>query len=217
MNDDGSMARMPDLKIFAATHGLKIGTIRDLIAYRRNHDHLVERATTNTLTSDYGGEWKVMIYRNKVDSNEAVVLQKGTIERDRPTLVRMHAASLFHDMLGKPGRRKRLLQRAMAEIGREGAGVLVLLTAQQPGDLENMVTPTRPPMDDRTYGIGAQILADIGVHDMILLTNTSQTLVALEGYGLSIVGRRPIPPLEDEGNVLRMLQNDMPVAGSERD
>jgi 3,4-dihydroxy 2-butanone 4-phosphate synthase/GTP cyclohydrolase II len=212
MNDDGSMARMPDLKIFAATHGLKIGTIRDLIAYRRNHDHLVERATTNTLTSDYGGDWKVMIYRNKVDSNEAVVLQKGTIERDCPTLVRMHAASLFHDMLGKPGPRKRLLQRAMAEIGREGAGVLVLLTAQQPGDLENMVTPTRAPMDDRTYGIGAQILADIGVHDMILLTNTSQTLVALEGYGLSIVGRRPIPPLEEEANVLQMLTSDSPIA-----
>lgn len=216
MNDDGSMARMPDLKVFAATHGLKIGTIRDLIAYRRNHDHLVERATTNTLTSDYGGDWKVMIYRNKVDSNEAVVLQKGTIERDRPTLVRMHAASLFHDMLGKPGSRKRLLQRAMVEIGREGAGVLVLLTAQQPGDLENMVTPTRAPMDDRTYGIGAQILADIGVHDMILLTNTSQTLVALEGYGLSIVGRRPIPPLDEEANVLEKLRNEVSVARSEQ-
>ena len=193
MNDDGSMARMDDLKLFAARHTLKIGTIRDLIAYRRSHDHLVERATTNTLTSDYGGEWKVTVYRNKVDSSEVVVLQKGTVDAHKPTLVRMHSASLFHDMLGKPGARKRLLQRAMVEIGREGGGVLVLLTATQAGDLENMVTPTRPQMDERSYGIGAQILADLGVHDMVLLSNTETVLVALEGYGLSIVGSRPIP------------------------
>ena len=193
MNDDGSMARMDDLKLFAARHTLKIGTIRDLIAYRRSHDHLVERATTNTLTSDYGGEWKVTVYRNKVDSSEVVVLQKGTVDAHKPTLVRMHGASLFHDMLGKPGSRKRLLQRAMVEIGREGGGVLVLLTATQAGDLENMVTPTRPQMDERSYGIGAQILADLGVHDMVLLSNTETVLVALEGYGLSIVGSRPIP------------------------
>nr|WP_120222594.1 3,4-dihydroxy-2-butanone-4-phosphate synthase [Sphingopyxis sp. FD7] len=193
MNDDGSMARMDDLKVFAARHGLKIGTIRDLIAYRRSHDHLVECATTSTLSSDYGGEWKVILYRNKVDSSEAVVLQKGNVLPDQPTLVRMHSASLFHDMLGKPGARKRLLQRAMEEIGKEGVGVLVLLTATQPGDLENMINPMRPQMDMRSYGIGAQILSDLGVQDMVLLSNTKQVLVALEGYGLSIVGTKPIP------------------------
>lgn len=193
MNDDGSMARMDDLKVFAERHKLKIGTIRDLIAYRRSHDHLVERVTTSTLTSDYGGEWNVSVYKNKVDSTEVVVLHKGQVDPAKPTLVRMHSASLFHDMLGKPGPRKRLLQRAMVEIGREGAGVLVLFTATQPGDLENMVSPIRPQMDERSYGIGAQILADLGVHDMILLSNTETVLIALEGYGLSTVGTRPIP------------------------
>lgn len=193
MNDDGSMARMDDLKVFAERHKLKIGTIRDLIAYRRSHDHLVERVTTSTLTSDYGGEWNVSVYKNKVDSTEVVVLHKGEVDPAKPTLVRMHSASLFHDMLGKPGPRKRLLQRAMVEIGREGAGVLVLFTATQPGDLENMVSPIRPQMDERSYGIGAQILADLGVHDMILLSNTETVLIALEGYGLSTVGTRPIP------------------------
>lgn len=124
MNDDGTMARMPDLKVFAATHNLKIGTIRDLIAHRRRHDHFVERATSGTLTSVFGGKWKIFVYKNRVDDSEAVVLQKGEVEPNIPTLVRMHKVSLLHDMLGKVGARSDLLRRSMLEISKEGSGVL---------------------------------------------------------------------------------------------
>ncbi len=191
MKDDGTMARMDDLIAFAQLHGLKMGTIADLIAYRRRNDHLVECTATAPLASNYGGEWKTLVYRNKVDGTEALVLQKGEIVADTPTLVRMHSVSMFGDMLGQPGPRNRLLQHAMAEIGREGAGVLVLLPPTS--GLAQMIQPQPGEMDLRSYGVGAQILADLGIHDMILLTNTRHTLVALEGYGLSIVGERPIP------------------------
>ena len=197
MKDDGTMARMDDLVAFAQLHNLKIGTIRDLIAYRRKNDHLVERVSDHLLQSDYGGDWRAIIYRNKIDGNESLVLQKGKILPDQPTLVRMHNVSIFHDMLGNPGPRKRLLQRSMSEIGNEGNGVIVLLTPTDGARRFSNIIDSQPDqMDLRSYGIGAQILADLGIHDMILLTNTSHTLIALEGYGLSIVGERPI----DGGN-----------------
>jgi len=194
MKDDGTMARMDDLIPFAQLHGLKIGTIADLIAYRRRYDHLVERVSVSPFHSDYGGEWKAMIYRNKIDDYESLVLQKGEILREKPTLVRMHSLSIVSDMLGQPGARKRMLQRAMAEIGKEGAGVIVILNDVGPQSQYTKVMKIEPTaMDLRSYGIGAQILADLGVHDMVLLTNTRHTLIALQGYGLSIVGQRPIP------------------------
>jgi len=106
----------------------------------------------------------------------------------------MHNISLFSDILGQPGKRKRLLQRSMEEIGRAGSGVIVLLRSSAPdAPLSSMIQEQSEDMDLRAYGIGAQILADLGVHDMVLLTNTQHTLVALEGYGLSIVGERPVP------------------------
>jgi 3,4-dihydroxy 2-butanone 4-phosphate synthase/GTP cyclohydrolase II len=191
------MARLDDLITFAQLHNLKIGTIRDLIAYRRRHDHLVERVFERHLDSDYGGDWRAIVYRSKLDGVESLVLQKGKISPDQPTLVRMHNISLFSDMLGKPGKRKRLLQRGMEEVGRSGSGVIVLLRPSATDDpLSRMIQEQSEEMDLRAYGIGAQILADLGVHDMILLTNTQHTLVALEGYGLSIVGERPIPDPE---------------------
>ncbi len=190
MNGDGTMARLDDLVGFAQLHGLKIGTIRDLIAYRRRNDHMVECVKATPLASNYGGDWNALVYRSKVDDAEALVLQKGKVEDGAPTLVRMHAMSPFTDMLGQPGPRNRLLQHAMGEIGREGAGVIVLLPAPP---LSRAIEPQPGEMDLRAYGMGAQILADLGVHDMILLSNTRHTLVALEGYGLSIVGERPIP------------------------
>ena len=190
MKDDGTMARMDDLVPFARRHGLKIGTIRDLIAYRRRHDHLVERVAEAHLTSDYGGDWKLLTYRNKVDGTTTFVLQKGQIVPGTPTLTRVHQLSLFDDMLGRPGPRKRTLQRAMAEVGKAGAGIILLLVS--PDEVRN--DPSRAPeMDLRSYGIGAQILGDLGVHDMILLTNAHRNLVALDGYGLNVVGERPIP------------------------
>ena len=192
MRDDGTMARMDDLVPFARRHGLKIGTIRDLIEYRRRHDHLVTKVAEVPFTSDYGGDWRLLTYRNKVDGTESLVLQKGQVIPGEPTLTRVHTFSAFHDLLGQPGPRKRTLQRAMVEMGKAGSGVIVLLFNPPEAD------PARgggggPDMDLRSYGIGAQILADLGVHDMTLLSNAHRNVVAIEGYGLNIVGERPIP------------------------
>ncbi len=191
MNEDGTMARMNDLVPFARRHGLKMGTIRDLIEYRRKHDHLVERVAEVPFTSDYGGDWKLITFRNKVDGTDNFVLQKGHVSPDQPTLARVHTSSILDDMLGQPGPRKRVLQRAMAEIGRHGSGLIVLLILPREGSSGEGVPAA--DMDLRAYGIGAQILADMGVHDMILLSNSHRNIVAIEGYGLNIVGERPIP------------------------
>ncbi|MBL8647355.1 3,4-dihydroxy-2-butanone-4-phosphate synthase [Sphingosinicella xenopeptidilytica] len=194
MKDDGTMARMDDLVPFARLHGLKMGTIRDLIAYRRRHDHLVECVAQSPFTSDYGGDWRVLSYRNRIDGSVNVVLQKGKVSADEPTLVRMHGLSIFSDVLGQPGPRKRILQRSMEEIGRAGSGVIVLLIAPESSSLTREIAGERGgDMDLRSYGIGAQILADLGIHDMILLTNSHRNIVAIEGYGINVVGERPIP------------------------
>ena len=192
MNEDGTMARMDDLVPFARKHGLKMGTIRDLIEYRRKNDHLVERIAEVPFTSDYGGDWKLLTYRNKIDGAASFVLQKGHVEPGKPTLARVHTISILDDMLGQPGPRKRSLQRAMAEIGREGSGLIVLLIRPQEGGTV-AGGGAAPDMDLRAYGIGAQILADLGIVDMILLSNSHRNIVAIEGYGLNIVGERPIP------------------------
>ena len=192
MNEDGTMARMDDLVPFARRHGLKMGTIRDLIEYRRKHDHLVERIAEVPFTSDYGGQWRLLTYRNKIDQTDSFVLQMGQVEPDQPTLARVHTISILDDMLGQPGPKKRSLQRAMAEIGREGAGLIVLLIRPSEGGAV-AGGGAAPDMDLRAYGIGAQILADMGVHELILLSNSHRNVVAIEGYGLNIVGERPIP------------------------
>lgn len=191
MNEDGTMARMDDLVPFARRHGLKMGTIRDLIEYRRRNDHLVERIDEVPFTSDYGGDWRLITYRNKVDGSESFVLQKGHVSDNEPTLTRVHTISLLDDMLGQPGPKKRTLQRAMNEIGHHGSGVIVLLV--RPREANFSGNALAADMDLRSYGIGAQILADLGVHKMILLTNAHRNVVAIEGYGLDIVGERPIP------------------------
>ena len=194
MKEDGTMARMDDLLRFARLHGLKMGTIRDLIAYRMRHDHLVERVSESQFTSDYGGAWRAMTYRNKVDGSTNVVLQMGKVLPDTPTLVRMHSVSIFADLLGQQEARKRALQRSMIEIGKAGAGLVVLLMPTDPDSLSNEIGgKPRTEMDLRSYGIGAQILADLGVHDMVLLTNAHRNVIAVEGYGLNIVGEQPIP------------------------
>ena len=194
MRDDGTMARMDDLLAFARLHDLKIGTIRDLIAYRMRHDHLVERATESTFTSSYGGEWRAITFRNKTDDTTSIVLQKGHVDPASPTLVRMHAISFFDDLLGRVGDRKRVLQRSMAAIGEAGAGLIVILLASGPGALRQEIAQQKPDGELREYGIGAQILAELGVHDMILLTNSTRNVVGIEGYGLHVVAERAIPP-----------------------
>lgn len=197
MNEDGTMARMDDLVSFAAHHGLKIGTIRDLIAYRLRCDNNLRRVGDAPFCSIFGGDWRAVIFRNTAIDSEMLALVKGSIDPEKPTLVRMHAVDVFTDMLGVEGDRHGLLQSAMAEIGREGAGVIVMVTQQLPNMLTRFVarkSDASPAVSDldalRDYGVGAQILADLGVHDMILLTNSRRTLVALEGFALNVVGHR---------------------------
>jgi len=198
MNEDGTMARMDDLVSFAQFHNLKIGTIRDLIAYRRRHDHLVEKRAEAKFASDWGGDWTAMTFWNKATGSEQVALVKGKVSSDKPTLVRMHALSPFADIFGEGGKRGGLLRRSMEIIAEEGAGVVVVINRSRP-DGFTMALQARSgelapaDMDElRDYGVGATILTELGVRDMILLTNTHHTLVGLDGYGLSIVGERPI-------------------------
>lgn len=194
MNDDGNMARFDDLVGFARRHQLKIGTIRDLIAYRLRHDHLVELVSESRLDSDYGGDWRAMTYRSKISGATHVVLQKGHVDPVQPTLVRMHAISIFDDVLGQSGPRKRQLQRSMDAIGRRGAGLIVLLMPDRPERLQAEIgRHVQPEGELRDYGIGAQILVDRGVSEMVLLSDNDRTVVGLEGYGLKVVGREPIP------------------------
>ena len=187
MNEDGTMARLDDLMAFARKHELKIGTIRDLIEYRMRKDHLVERTGERSFTSDYGGQWRLLTYRNTVDGTESYVLQKGHVIEGEPTLARVHPISLFDDLLGQPGPRKRTLQRAMEAVGEHGSGIIVIIT--QPGP----PAPSGAEEEYRNVGIGSQILADLNVNEMILLTNSTPNLVAIEGYGLDIVGHHKIP------------------------
>jgi 3,4-dihydroxy 2-butanone 4-phosphate synthase/GTP cyclohydrolase II len=200
MKDDGTMARLDDLIPFAAKHKMKIGTIRDLIAYRRRHDHMVERRTETSFTSKWGGEWKAISFYNKATRTEQMVLQKGHVVPDQPTLVRMHQLSLMDDIYGAEGRRSDLLARSMEIIGREGSGLIVLLAGSEDGHflskaIARWAAKGAAPgdMDElRDYGVGAQLLAELGVHDMILLTNSHHSLIALDGYDLSVVGQRPV-------------------------
>jgi len=198
MNEDGTMARMDDLVSFAQLHGLKIGTIRDLIAYRRRYDHLVRLEAESTFQSRWGGEWSVRAYRNTATGTEQVALVKGRIDPTQPVLVRMHALSPFADIFGESGDRGRILARSMQMIADEGAGVIVLINRQRADAFTTAVRrqageDIEVPMEElRDYGVGAMILAELGVHDMVLLTNTHHTLVGLDGYGLSIVGERRI-------------------------
>ncbi len=202
MNDDGSMARMDDLIAFAQRHKLKIGTIRDLIAYRRRYDHNIERITQGRFQSKWGGEWTAMSFRNKAVDAENLVLMKGRIDPAKPTLVRIHNFDVFSDVLANCEERSDLLQRTMEIIGEEGEGVIVILPRQTPGKVSVSVDRIGVGRDDqshelRDYGVGAQILAELGIHDMILLTNSPQTPIALAGYGLNIVEQRSIAALED--------------------
>jgi 3,4-dihydroxy 2-butanone 4-phosphate synthase / GTP cyclohydrolase II len=201
MKDDGTMARMDDLIPFARLHGLKMGTIRDLIAYRRKHDHLIERRAEMNFHSRWGGDWKAITFFNKATGDETMALVKGRVDPETPVLVRMHTLSMFVDVFGEENERSSLLSRSMEAIAAEGAGVVVLINKPMRGLVTRFMqlraegkSAGAPEIEElRDYGGGAQILSELGVHDMILLTNTHHTLIGLEGYGLSIVGERPIP------------------------
>ena len=196
MKDDGTMARLGDLILFAQKHRLKIGTIRDLIAYRRKHDHLVEKRAETRFTSKWGGDWQAITFFNRATSEETLVLQKGKVDPDKPTLVRMHNLAVFSDILGEEDDRSGVLKRSMEIVAEAGAGIIVLLSRPMHASL-SMALRARsgeaPPLEElRDYGVGAQILAELGVHDMILLSNSSQSLIALDGYDLAVVDHQSI-------------------------
>ncbi len=197
MKDDGTMARLPDLFGFAQTHGLKMATIADLIAYRLRNERIVERVAESPFESRFGGAFKLIVYANAVDYVEHIALVKGDLSRPGPVLVRMHALNVLDDVLGDiEGAHHGELARAMQIIGAEGRGVVVLIREPRATTVSNRVRargqPPQPP-ELRDYGVGAQILLDLGVRDMILLSNTKRTIVGLEGYGLTVVDRRPLP------------------------
>jgi len=203
MNDDGTMARLPDLVKFAKRHGLKIATIADLIAYRLKNDRVVERVAESPLDSRYCGESKMIVYKNTVNYAEHVAVVKGDLAAEGPAMVRMHALNVLDDVLGDHSAGKaHELHEAMRMIGEFGQGVTVLIREPRPTALSDKVRtragdPPVGPEPLRDYGVGAQILLDLGIQDMILLTNTERTIVGLEGYGLNVVERRPIPVREE--------------------
>jgi len=204
MREDGTMARLDDLMEFAATHGLKIGTIRDLIAYRLKKDHMVERVAETRFTNWRGASWTCVVFRDKSSDSEQFALVHGAIDLSKPVLVRMHSVDLFADMLGEAGDRSGLLQGAMKMIEEEGAGVIVTLRVTAHKPLAHAAARRSAPQPEdgdalRTYGVGAQILAALQIHDMILLTNTRHSPVGLSGYGLAIVEERAIERLAPGG------------------
>jgi 3,4-dihydroxy 2-butanone 4-phosphate synthase/GTP cyclohydrolase II len=198
MNDDGTMARRDDLIAFAQLHGLKVATIADLIAYRRRHDRIVERKLETEFASDYGGSFHMIVYVNDVTYAEHIALVKGDVTTPEPVLVRMHALNVLDDVLGSKARgRGGILQASLEMISRAGRGVAVLIREPTPTALSDRVRRLMSQGSERVpalrdYGIGAQILLDLGVRDMILLSNTQRTIVGLEGYGLTVIEQRPI-------------------------
>ena len=197
MREDGTMARLDDLMDFARAHGLKIGTIRDLIAYRLKKDHLVERVATCPFTADSGAQWQAQVFRDKSSGEEQLALVHGTLDTAEPVLVRMHSLDLFADVLGGAGPKSGVLHGAMRMVEEEGSGVVVTLHAAAPGSLSRSIDlrAGKPAeMGDAVAWLwtGAQILAALGIHDMILLPNSRHAPVGLSGYGLAIVEERPI-------------------------
>lgn len=198
MNDDGTMARLPELVKFAQFHSIKIGAIADLIAYRRRNDRIVERLLDKDFHSEYGGEFKYYVYYNKVEYAEHVAIVKGSVFPDIPTLVRMHSFSLGSDALGSiDAKDAGVLQKSMEMIGTEGSGIIVVIRDTSPTDESNRIkqlrsSPSSPVNELRDYGVGAQILTDLGVRDIILLSNSNRSIIGLEGFGLRVVETRPI-------------------------
>lgn len=203
MNDDGTMARMPDLVAFAQRHGLKVGTIEDMIAYRLKHDRVVKETSVARVNSVYGGNFDMHVYETKMEPVEHLALSLGDLRKPGPVLVRVHAVNITNDLLGigTEGARGTLIQKSMEIIAKEGRGVVVLLRDLRPRSVSDGIAKRTQPdakgkVEERRLveiGIGSQILRDLGVKEMTLLTNQPQSrYIGLEGYGLKIVGTRGI-------------------------
>ncbi|MDG1286021.1 MAG: 3,4-dihydroxy-2-butanone-4-phosphate synthase [Rickettsiales bacterium] len=192
MKDDGEMARLPDLLPFAEKHELKIASIADLIAYRRRTDKLVEAGIETTLQSQFGGDWSASVYTSTLEYAEHLVLKKGNPDTSKPVWVRMHAFDPLRDAMGDMfGDKTGELAKAMNKIADHGEGIVVIIREPRRTTLSDLLSlrsgdsKTRPPML-RDYGIGAQILLDLGIREMTLLSNSRSAVIGLEGYGLSI-------------------------------
>ena len=198
LNEDGTMARLPDLVPFAQYHGLKIGTIADLIGYRRRTETLIERTLDTFIDSRYGGRWRLVSYVNSISGAEHVALVMGEVTNGAPVLVRMHAHDLLDDALAESsGGRAVNLQAAMATIGSAGRGVVVVLCDPPEKSLAARLQARLSGAGEDgarllDYGVGAQILLDLGVRQMTLLSNHRKTIVGLAGYGLTVVDHQPI-------------------------
>ena len=201
MNDDGRMARLPDLVTFARKHDLKIASIADLIAWRRRNESLVQRMVETTVTTRIGGDWRMMIYTNTISNIEHIALVKGDISGDTPVLVRMHALDLMADLIGEVSEKRtgNELASAMKMISNAGQGVVVVLREASASSLTAMVSQKLVAQIDggsnrelRDYGVGAQILTDLGISQMILMSNTRPNVVSLEGYDLEIIDWQPL-------------------------
>ena len=192
MKEDGTMARLPDLVAFCQQHDMKIGTISDLIAYRHKHDNLLVERDSRTVTSAYGGDWKMQIFTDEISGTDHVVLSKGDITTDAPVLVRTHAINALEDILGLGPSPADELPRAMQIIADEGRGAVLLFRDPDPRLRFEDEEDDRPRTVKRT-GLGSQIMASLGMNKLILLTDNPDTrYLGLDAYDLSIVGTRPI-------------------------
>ena len=192
MKPDGEMARLPDLMTFAAEHGLKIGTISDLIAYRHKHDNLLRQRDERVVTSEYGGEWTMRIFADQITGTDHVMLSKGDLTTPEPVLVRTHALNALEDVLGLGPSAVDELPRAMRIIAKEGRGAVLLFREPNP-KLRLEGDDDEGPRTIKRTGVGAQIMSTMGLRDLVLLTDSPQTkYLGLEAYNLSIVGTRPI-------------------------
>ena len=200
MNEDGTMARLPELIKFAQYHGMKIGAIADLIAYRRRFDRTIERVVETELHSRFGGDFRMVVFGSTLEGTEHVALVKGNVKGDAPVMVRMHAVNILEDLLGDHHRQRGGgLQQAMEMIGTAERGVVVLIRETRATNLSERITAELGAKADggegaqlRDYGVGAQILIDLGVKNLILLTNMPKRVVGIEGYGLNIVETREL-------------------------
>ncbi|MEM1087957.1 MAG: 3,4-dihydroxy-2-butanone-4-phosphate synthase [Pseudomonadota bacterium] len=195
MNDDGSMARLPELVTFAQFHNLKIGTIADLIEWRRKHDRYLERRVEANLESAYGDGFRTVIFRNALDGSEHIAIVRGEITPETTSLVRVHRTDVLADILGEKGPREGLVEKAMKTIAQaDQPGVIVFVNTMRPNALAARLGLKSDEPEDahvpiREYGVGAQILRELGVRKMMFLSDTEPTRVAgLEGYGLTIEG-----------------------------
>ena len=194
MKDNGEMARLPDLISFSKRHNIKIGSISDLISYRRKNEIYIKRVSESILESKFGGVWRIIIFKNIIDQYEHIALVKGIISSQETTLVRVHALDLLSDVLGNQGgdRTGSELSTAMETIASKGNGVIILIRDTSPESLskkisKTLMTSSKKSSNIRDYGVGAQILTDLGVKNMTILSNKKSNAIGLEGFGLSIL------------------------------